>query len=87
MFAQISFTADKKLKKMAMEKAKSKGITLKSLLVFSMEAFINEKINLGLTGDFVRPELKELDNNEVNANLLKEAEKAKRTKKSELINL
>jgi purine-nucleoside phosphorylase len=48
MLAQISFTADQDLKEKAKEKAKEKGITLKSLLVFSMEAFVDEKINLGI---------------------------------------
>ncbi|MBD3330878.1 hypothetical protein GF354_05110 [Candidatus Peregrinibacteria bacterium] len=48
MLAQISFTADQNLKKETMEKAKEKGITLKSLLIFSMEAFIDGKINIGV---------------------------------------
>jgi purine-nucleoside phosphorylase len=48
MLAQISFTADEKLKEKTMRKAKEKGVTLKSVLIFSMEAFANEKINLGI---------------------------------------
>ncbi|MBU2523964.1 hypothetical protein KKG71_02105 [Patescibacteria group bacterium] len=48
MNTQISFTADTSLKKRAMEKAKEKGITLKSLFVFSMEAFVEDKISLGI---------------------------------------
>lgn len=48
MNTQISFTADSKLKKKAMEKAKEKGLTLKSVLIFSMEAFVNDKMKLGV---------------------------------------
>ena len=48
MFTQISFTADRDLKEKTMEKAKEKGITLKSLLIFSMEAFVDGKINVGV---------------------------------------
>jgi purine-nucleoside phosphorylase len=48
MLTQISFTADKKLKEKALKKAKEKGITLKSVLIFSMESFSEGKINVGL---------------------------------------
>ena len=48
MLTQVSFTTDEKLKRKAMQKAKAKGITLKSVLIFSMEAFANGKINLGI---------------------------------------
>lgn len=48
MITQVSFTADKALKDMAMVKAKEKGVTLKSVLVFSMEAFANGRIDLGI---------------------------------------
>ncbi len=48
MLTQISFTADKRLKEKAMKKAKEKGITLKSILVFSMEAFSKGEIEMGL---------------------------------------
>lgn len=48
MNTQISFTADSKLKKKAMEKAKEKGLTLKSVLIFSMEAFVNDQMKLGV---------------------------------------
>ncbi len=48
MLTQISFTADKQLKEKASKKAKEKGITLKSILVFSMEAFSEGKIDVGL---------------------------------------
>lgn len=48
MLTQISFTAEEELKKKAMQKAKAKGVTLKSVLIFSMEAFANDKIEVGL---------------------------------------
>jgi purine-nucleoside phosphorylase len=59
MLSQISFTADKRLKEKTMQRAKEKGITLKSILVFSMEAFANGKINLGIIP--VNEEIEELD--------------------------
>lgn len=48
MSTQISFTTTKDLKKQAMKKAKEKGLTLKALLVFSMQAFVDGKIDLGI---------------------------------------
>jgi purine-nucleoside phosphorylase len=48
MFTQISFTADKDLKAKTMQKVKDKGITLKSLLIFSMDAFVDGKIKIGI---------------------------------------
>ena len=45
---QISFVANKKLKEKAMKIAKKKGVTLKSVLIFSMEAFSEGKINIGI---------------------------------------
>lgn len=51
MFTQISFTADQALKKKTMKKAKEKGITLKSLLIFSMQAFVDGKINIGIVNE------------------------------------
>ena len=48
MLSQISFTADEELKEKTMKKAKEKGITLKSLFIFSMEAFVKGKINIGI---------------------------------------
>jgi purine-nucleoside phosphorylase len=48
MLTQISFTADDKLKEKAMRKAKEKGLTLKSILILSMEAFADEKISFGI---------------------------------------
>lgn len=48
MLTQISFTAEEGLKKKAMQKAKAKGVTLKSVLIFSMEAFADDKIDVGI---------------------------------------
>ena len=50
MLTQISFTADQGLKEQTMKKTKEKGITLKSVLVLSMKAFVEGKIDLGLVG-------------------------------------
>ena len=50
MLTQISFTADEALKEKAMQKAKENGLTLKSVLIFSMEAFADEKIKFGVIG-------------------------------------
>ena len=48
MLTQISFTADEALKEKAMQRAKEKGLTLKSVLIFSMEAFADGKIKFGV---------------------------------------
>jgi len=45
---QVSFTADPDLKDKALRKAKNEGISLKSLLVYAMKAFVAGKISLGL---------------------------------------
>lgn len=72
MLSQISFTADKNLKNATLKKARAKGITLKSVLIFSMEAFVKGKSNFGMIDN---------DENEVeemvfaNPSILKNAEK------------
>ena len=71
MVTQVSFTADKDLKDKAMAKAKEKGVTLKSVLIFSMEAFANGKIDLGIVP--VETEVKEIHFE--NASIKKKAEK------------
>jgi len=48
MTTQVSFTADLDLKKMALEKAKREGITLKTLLIYAMKGFVEGKISLGI---------------------------------------
>lgn len=48
MTTQVSFTADEKLKEKALEKAKAEGITLKAFFVFSMKAFVDGKLKLGI---------------------------------------
>lgn len=58
MNTQISFTANEELKKKAMQKAKEKGLTLKSVLIFSMEAFVNNQIDFGLVDN--EPEVEEM---------------------------
>lgn len=49
MNTQITFVADENLKKEAMKKAKAKGVTLKAVLVLSLQAFVDEKIGLGFS--------------------------------------
>ncbi|MFH1534246.1 MAG: hypothetical protein ABID64_04935 [Nitrospirota bacterium] len=77
MLSQISFTADEKLKKKTMEKAKEKGVTLKSVLIFSMEAFADGKINFGIIPPVGEVEELHFDSPSINkkaeklANLLK----------------
>jgi len=48
MTSQVSFTADNELKKKALEKAKKEGISLKTVLVYSMKAFVEGKIQFGV---------------------------------------
>ena len=51
MLSQISFTADEQLKNATLKMAKERGITLKSVLIFSMEAFVNGKAKFGMIHD------------------------------------
>ena len=51
MTSQVAFTADTELKNKALEKAKHEGITLKTLFVYSMKAFVDGKIKLGIISD------------------------------------
>lgn len=48
MSAQVSFTTDAELKKRALEKAKREGITLKTVLLYSMKAYVENKIHFGM---------------------------------------
>lgn len=72
MATQVSFTTDEKLKAKALEKAKDEGITLKAFFIFSMKAFVDGKLNVGILPS------KEADVEEViftDRNLQKKAEK------------
>ncbi|MBI5414894.1 hypothetical protein HZA38_05275 [Candidatus Peregrinibacteria bacterium] len=60
MITQISFTADEELKNKAMEKAKKEGITLKTLLVYSMRSFVEGEITLHLISTTEEPEVEEI---------------------------
>lgn len=68
MNSQISFTADQKLKKKAMQKAKEKGITLKSVLILSLEAFVDGKISVGVVPMEEEVEELEFDSPSINKN-------------------
>jgi len=48
MTTQVSFTADPILKRKALEKAKYEGVTLKTILIYSMKAYDDGKIGLGI---------------------------------------
>lgn len=60
MTIQISFTADEKLKELTASKAKEEGITLKTLFVYSMKAFVDGKIQLSMVGSNKEPEVEEI---------------------------
>lgn len=60
MTTQVSFTADGALKKKALEKAKSQGITLKAFLVYAMQGFVDGKINLSIGMMDPEPDVEEL---------------------------
>ena len=45
---QINFTADPALKKKALKRAKSEGITLKAMLVMAMKSYANNELTLSL---------------------------------------
>ncbi len=48
MASQFSFVTDEKLKKKALEKAKKEGVTLRTVLVYSMKAYVDDKIHFGI---------------------------------------
>ena len=56
MTTQVSFTSDADLKKKALQKAKTEGITLKTVLIYSMKAYVEGKIHFGMMGN-VEPEV------------------------------
>lgn len=60
MTTQVSFTTDEDLKKQALEKAKSEGITLKALLVGTMRDFVEGKISFGITLRRFEPDVEEI---------------------------
>lgn len=45
---QITFTSDPKLKELTLKKAKKDGITLKSLFIMSMKAYLDDKLQVTL---------------------------------------
>ncbi len=51
MSTQVSFTADLELKKRTLEKAKKEGITLKTILLYSMKAYVEGKIHFGIISE------------------------------------
>lgn len=68
MTTQVSFTTDEDLKVRALKKAKEEGITLKTLLVYSMKSFVDGKITLNLVTTTNEPDVEEIsfDNKELN---------------------
>lgn len=73
MTTQVSFTTDEDLKIKALKKAKAEGITLKTLLVYSMKSFIEGKVTLNLV-----PTSNEQDAEEIHFKNKKLQEKAKK---------
>ena len=68
MRTQVSFTTDEELKNKALKKAKSQGISLKTLLVYAMKSFVEGKIGLSLE-PLEEPEIEEMhfDDKAINA--------------------
>ena len=60
MLTQVSFTVDESLKNTALEKAKNEGITLKTLLVYTMKGFVDGKISLSIASVSEEPDVEEL---------------------------
>lgn len=48
MTSQVSFTADNDLKQKALDRAKKEGVSLKTVLVYSMKAYVEGKIQFGI---------------------------------------
>lgn len=61
---QVTFNADEKLKRLALSKAKSEGLTLKTVLVFALKGYVDNKIKFGLEVDNHEPEVEELHFND-----------------------
>ena len=59
MTTQVSFTTDQKLKKVAMQKAKQQGITLKAVMVFALKGYVEGKIVFGM--GTLDPDVEELE--------------------------
>lgn len=51
MNTQVSFTTDRELKIKALEKAKKEGVTLKTVLLYSMKAYVEGKIHFGIVNE------------------------------------
>ena len=51
MTTQFMFKMEPKLKKAAMKKAREKGIAFSSVLNFAADAFVNDRLNVGLIID------------------------------------
>ena len=60
MTSQVSFTADEELKKKALKKAKMEGVTLKTVLLYSMKAYVDDKIHFGIISEDDEPEVEEI---------------------------
>ena len=58
MTTQVSFTTDQKLKRVAMQKAKQQGITLKAVMVFALKGYVEGKIVFGM--NTLHPDVEEL---------------------------
>ncbi|MBI5412593.1 hypothetical protein HZA43_05505 [Candidatus Peregrinibacteria bacterium] len=84
MITQVSFVADKNLKDQALEKARREGITLKAFLVQAMKGYVEGKISLSLD---LEPNLMELPVDAIDADLKKQASMAKKSRKTDLIDI
>lgn len=60
MISQISFTADETLKNQALQKAKKDGITLKTVLIYSMKNYVTGKLTFDLIPTHEEPEVQEI---------------------------
>lgn len=52
MITQVVFNVDSALKDKAMKKAKKEGVPFSAVLKMAVKAFVEDKLNLGLIGDF-----------------------------------
>ena len=79
MITQVSFTADPSLKQKALEKAKKEGVTLKTVLLYSMKAYVDDKIHFGIMSR-EEPEVEEIffDDPEIQAKAKKIAKLLKK---------
>ena len=69
MLSQVTFTTQTELKKQALAKAKQEGLSLKTVLVYTLKGFVSGQINFSLNTSKSESEIAPInfDNPSINA--------------------